>query len=308
MRTWLLATLPALVGNAATFPVGTYTSCAQGTNNPSGNLFPRTAGFQDGARLVVTESGATVTSTYVDQNGVTQTLQFASAADGLAVIGQTGQVIPGFKSLCVLGVGSGAGYPASLTVSAGVLAFEAGKVFLTLTGELRSEAGACGVLRQTEASFWVSCGNRLGGAPVVAAGPAVAAKLPAGRHACRTQIETLDRIGGRNEHVTGGGTGTLLLTEDGARVTAEYSGDASLAGTLHLQARSATSAGAGPGQTMMAPCMAPGRRVQPSELLPVAAGSLSEIGSTLFLSFAGVMEEGSSCAGAQVAGAVICEK
>ena len=162
----------------------------------------------------------------------------------------------------MLGVGSGAGYPASLTVSAGALAFEAGKVFLTLTGELRSQAGACGVLRQTEASFWVSCGNRLGGAPVVSAGPAVAAKLPPGRHACRTQIETLDRIGGRNEHVTGGGTGTLLLTEDGAGVTAEYSGDASLAGTLHLQARSATSAGTGPGQTMMVPCMGPGRRVR----------------------------------------------
>ena len=79
MRTWLLFTLPALVMNAATIPVGTYTSCAQGTNNPSGNLFPRTAGFQDGARLVVTGSGATVTSTYVDQNGVTQALQFASA-------------------------------------------------------------------------------------------------------------------------------------------------------------------------------------------------------------------------------------
>src|SRR5271167_4431032 len=98
MRTWLLVILPALVVNAAGFPVGTYTSCAQGTNNPSGNLFPRTAGFQEGARLVVTESGATVTSTYVDQNGVTQALQFAAAADGsaedrLAVIGQMGQVI-----------------------------------------------------------------------------------------------------------------------------------------------------------------------------------------------------------------------
>jgi hypothetical protein len=308
MRTWLLVTLPTLVANAASFPVGTYTSCAQGTNTPSGNLFPRTAGFQDGARLVVTESGATVTSTYVDQNGVTQALQFAPAADGLAVIGKMGQVIPGFKSLCMLGVGSGAGYPASLTVSSGGLAFEAGKVFLTLTGELRSEAGACGVLRQTEASFWVSCGNRLGGAPVVGAGPAVVAKLPPGRHACRTQMETLDRIDGQNEHVVGGGTGTLILTEDGARVTAEYSGDASLAGTLHLQGRSATSASAGPGQTMTAPCMAPGRRVRASESLTVAAGSLSEIGSTLFLSFAGVMGEGSSCAGAQVAGAVICEK
>jgi hypothetical protein len=226
----------------------------------------------------------------------------------VAAITLMGQVIPGFKSLCVLGLGSGASSPASLTVSAGALAFEAGTVFLTMTGELRSNAGSCGVLRQTEASFWVSCGNRQGGALVVAAGPVAAAKLPVGRHAGRTQIETLDRIDGRNEHVAGGGTGTLILTEDGARVTAEYSGDPSLAGTLHLQARSAISAGAVAGQTMKAPCMGPGRRVRAGELLLVTAGSLTTIGSTLFLSFAGVRDEGSSCAGAQVAGAVICEK
>jgi hypothetical protein len=82
MRTCFFVTLPALVVNAAGFPVGTYTSCAQGTSNPSGNQFPRAAGFQDGARLVVTQSGATVTSRYVDQNGVTQPLRFAAAEEG----------------------------------------------------------------------------------------------------------------------------------------------------------------------------------------------------------------------------------
>jgi hypothetical protein len=102
MRTWLLVTLPALVVNAASFPVGTYTSRVRGTNNPSGNLFPRTAGFQDRARLVVTESGATLTSTYVDQNGVTQALQFA-AADGLAVIGQMGTRFPASRTFACWG-------------------------------------------------------------------------------------------------------------------------------------------------------------------------------------------------------------
>ena len=33
------------------------------------------------------------------------------------------------------------------------------------------------------------------------------AKLLAGRHSCRTQIETLDHISGLNEHVVGGATG-----------------------------------------------------------------------------------------------------
>lgn len=295
--------------NAAGFPIGTYTSCAEGADNPSGNQFLRVLGFQDGARLTLAQSGTTVTSTYVDQNSLTRSLRFSTTTDTLATIAHKGQVIPGFKCLCVLGPGRWAGYPASMTVTAGLLAYNAGMVFLTLTGDLRSEAGACGALSQSEARFWVSCENRQGGAlPAVDAGPAPLAKLLAGRHSCRTQIVTLDHFNGLNQYVVGGATGTLTLTEDGARVTAQYSGDTSLAGTLRFKAKTSTTASAEAGQTLMAPCMAMGRPSRTAEMLPIAAGSLTMIDSTLFLSFAGAMADNSSCPGAQLAGSVICSK
>jgi len=196
-----------------------------------------------------------------------------------------------------------------MTVTAGVLAYDAGMVFLTLTGSLRSDAWACGALSQSEASFWVSCENRQGGTvPAVDAGPAPVAKLLAGRHSCRTQIETLDHFNGLNQYVVGGATGTLTLTEEGARVTAQYSGDTSLAGTLRFKAKTSTTASAEAGQTLMAPCMATGRSSRTAEILLIAAGSLTMIDSTLFLSFAGAMADSSSCPGAQVAGSVICSK
>jgi hypothetical protein len=165
------------------------------------------------------------------------------------------------------------------------------------------------VLSQSEASFWVSCENRQGGAaPAVDAGPAPVAKLLAGRHSCRTQIGTLNHFNGLSQYVVGGATGTLMLTEDGARVTAQYSGDTSLAGALRFKAKISTTASAEVGQNLMAPCMAAGRPSRTTEMLPIAAGSLTLIDSTLFLSFAGVMADSSSCPGAQVAGSVICSK
>jgi hypothetical protein len=46
-----------------------------------------------------------------------------------------------------------------MSVNAGALTYNAGMVFLTLTGDLRSDAGACGALSQPQASFWLACGD-----------------------------------------------------------------------------------------------------------------------------------------------------
>jgi hypothetical protein len=128
-------------------------------------------------------------------------------------------------------------------------------VFLTLTGDLRSEAGTCGA-RSQPASFWVACEDRQGG-PVLTAGarPAPVAQLPAGRYSCSTQVETFYQVNDRKQYVAGGATGTLTLMEDGAKVTARYSGDTSLAGTLQFTATTSTTASAEAGQSMMGPCM-----------------------------------------------------
>jgi hypothetical protein len=174
-------------------------------------------------------------------------------------------------------------------------------VFLNLAGDLRSNAGQCGALSQPQASFWLACENRLGGSvPSVEEGPAPVAHMPVGRHSCRAQVETLDHVNGQSQYVAGGGAGTLTLREDGARVTAQYSGDASLAGTLHFTATTSTTAHADAGQSLTAPCMAtkgPGGPSRRPELAPIAAGSITIIDSTLFLSFAGTMADSSSCPG-----------
>src|SRR5262249_20783916 len=60
------------------FPIGTYSNCAQGVRNPTGNLFVNVAGFQSGAVLTLAQSGTTVQSTYVDQNGATQSVNFST--------------------------------------------------------------------------------------------------------------------------------------------------------------------------------------------------------------------------------------
>jgi hypothetical protein len=123
-----------------------------------------------------------------------------------------------------------------MTVNAGSLTYNAGMVFLTLTGDLLSDAGACGTLSQPGASFWVLCRDRQGDAPPsIDVGPSPITQLPAGQYSCVTQVETFASINGLNHHVAGGDSGTLTLTADGSKVTGQYSGDQSLAGNAALR-------------------------------------------------------------------------
>src|SRR4051812_45348954 len=207
MKTWLITLLaalcatsclaPALSEQSTTqpggpavrgFPTGTYTRCAQGTHNPSGNTFLNVGGFQDGTVVAVTYSGTTVTSTYTDQNSVTQSLSFSPTTRTSAALARKGQVIPGFSSHCVRGPGSDRAYPATMTVSAGTLTYHAGAIFLMLIGGLQSDAGACGTLSQPDASYWLLCTDRQGDAlPPVETVAHPIARLPAGPYACSTQ-------------------------------------------------------------------------------------------------------------------------
>jgi hypothetical protein len=293
------------------FPIGTYRSCAQGVHNPDGNTFLNIAGFESGAVLTLSQSGTTVTATYVDQNGVARSLRFSATARTSATLAHPGQGIPGFVGLCVMGPGNEGTYPARMTVTAGALTYDAGTVFITVTGRLQADAGSCGTKSSPAASFWILCEERQGPALPANAGETPVAQLPVGRYACSTQVETYDRVDGMNWYITDGGTGTLTLAEDGPKVTVQYSGDSSLAGTLRLVTTTSTTAHAEAGQTLMTPCMVPMGKRGPSqapEALAIAAGSLAWIDSTLFVSFTGTMAAGSSCPGAQVAGSVICSR
>lgn len=80
---------------ATSFPIGTYTNCAQGVHNPSGNVFLNVAGFESGGVLTLAQSGTTVMSTYVEQNGGAQSVSFSTTTGTSATVAQKGQVIPG---------------------------------------------------------------------------------------------------------------------------------------------------------------------------------------------------------------------
>jgi len=290
------------------FPVGSYARCARGLHTPSGNLFPNAAGFEAGAVLTLTRTGTALHSTYVDQNGVTQSLELSLTSGASATLADPGQVLPGFLSICVQDLENNRAYPADLTAGAGMMTAGAGAIFLAVTGGLRSQAGACGTQTDLDARFWLVCDQRRDGEPpAVDPVAAVDSALATGAHACVSQVETYASIDGLHYYVSGGGTGTLTVTADGGSVTATYRDDDAVAGSLQLSATTPITAAAGGQQSLQVPCMAGGGGPTP-EPLAVESASLARVDSTLFLSVAGTMAAGSACPGAQVAATLICPR
>jgi len=291
--------------------VGIYTTCVEGTHDNVLNA----AGFQSGAVLTLAQSGGALTATYVDQNGATSSFDFAPTTSTTAALAPAGQMASGFSGQCVEGPGNEGFYPAVMTATAGALSYDEGMVFVMLEGAVEDDAGPCGA-QSIPTSFWLLCEDRQGGAPppepAGAGATASAAPRPVGQYACSSQVETYEAIQGTNEYVAAGNNGTLTLTQTGADVTAQYTGDSAIAGTLLLTTTTATTASAAASQSLSVPCNVPiGAPSGPSSspaTLPVAAGSLAVVGSTLLLSFAGTMDASSSCSGAQVAGTLICAK
>jgi hypothetical protein len=293
----------------ARFPVGKYTTCAQGEHNPDGNIFLNTAGFESAAVLTLTQDGTNVTATYIDQNGLSQALSFAIATPTSATLAEPGRVSAGFSSLCVQGLRKEMASPAALNATAGMMTYDAGMVFITLTGSLSSSAADCGSLRQPDATFWLVCEEREGGSlPVGAEQPTPVSQLPLGDYSCSSQVESYAEFNGIENVAARGALGTLELAHDGTKLNASYAGDPNIDGTLRLRPTTSTTARAETGQVLLMPCTIPlpGAASLPPQRLSVAAGSLSLVGSKLFVSFAGTLE--SSCADARVAGTLICSK
>jgi hypothetical protein len=282
------------------FPVGTYTSCAFGTVTAGPFLAP--SGIDPGATLTVTQTqkGDERTATYVDENAHTHVWKFATTTSTSATLAPSAQTAAGFGSgICVYGVGvsNEKFFPTELAATTGALTYESGTMFVSLEGELASKMD-CGDV-SAPASVWIVCGD--GPAPVVSA-PASSAQLPTGNYACTSQIGTHATVGATNEYITSGASGTLVLAQTGAEVTADYAGDLGVSGTMHFTATTASTANGDEGQSLTALCPLAG----PSDELPVAAASLSVNGGTVFVSFAGTMSASSACPSAQMTGTLVC--
>jgi hypothetical protein len=300
---------------ANTFPVGTYTNCAQGSHTQSGP-FLNVAGFESGAALTLTQNGTTVTAAYVDENGAQSTFDFSAATSTYASLAsptQSGAVSAG---QCVHGPGNVGNYPAKLTANEGTLTYEANTAFVTLVGTLEADAGSCGPL-SAPGTFWIACGGGPDAPPPPPSNGGTGVgfpQLPLGSYACVSQVEAHDGAQTNGAYVSSGGeSGTLTLSQSGPQVSAEYDGDKAIAGTVLLSATTSDSAIAHTGQSMNTPCLVP---IDPSGGLPpptpaplsVGAASLGVFDSTLLMPFYGTMGDGATCSGAQMAGSLICTK
>jgi hypothetical protein len=134
-----------------------------------------------------------------------------------------------------------------------------------------------------------------------------------GAYSCTSQVETAYESNGGKQFVASGGQGgALTLLQQGTTLTAPYSSDSALVGTLQFDLATETTATASAGQSVTTPCEVPVSTTsgvpETPGTLSVSAASVTALGSTLFLSFAGTMAASSACAGARKAGSVICER
>jgi hypothetical protein len=286
------------------FPVGTYSTCASGEAGQDSKWFANASGFEPGATLTVSQSGSTVTAKYLDFNHVTTTFDFEVTAPTSARLATGGVTFTNLAGMCVQGPGDFTSHPATLTANVGTLFYASGTALLSVTGTEAGNLGSCGEQSEPKA-LWVVCGDGPT-APPSDATASTGASFPVGTYACVSDMEAYQ--GG--EIVGTGAQGKLTLTQTGSVVTAKYSGDTSLEGTLNLDVASDTSATAAAGQSMATPCTVPlaAGQNQTAEPMPVTAASLLVDGSTLLLSFAGTMGAGTSCAGAREAGTLYCSK
>ena len=278
----------------APFPVGAYARCAFGTVADGPFLIP--SGLDEGAKLTVTGSGPSRVATYVDGSGKSRSWTFTTTTSASASLAPSPQTAPGFGSaICVYGVGvsNEKFFPTELHATSGALTYESGVMFVSLAGDLGSHTD-CGDV-DAPAAAWITCAD--GPAPDATA-PASSAPFALGEYACTSQVGTKRT----NEYVTSGGAGTLTLGQAGSVVTAQYAGDAEMSGALDFTMNAGGAGLAVPGQTVAARCDPDSATAE----LPVAAASLTVVGHTIFLSFAGTTSDGGPCPGAQKMAALVC--
>ncbi len=298
-RTSVGGVVAAMDDAGASFPVGTYTSCAFGTVVPG--PFLMTSGFDYGATMTVTENGDARTATFVDGSGGTSAWTFTTKTNVSAALAPGAQTAGFGSSICVYGVGASHEkfFPTRFDATSGALTYQSGVVFVALDGELTSHAD-CGDM-SASARVWIGCME--GPAPVVTA-PASTSPFPSGDYACTSQIGTHATLDGKNAFITSGNRGALRLTQTGAHVTARYTGDTELVGTLALTLDTATTGSADANQTLTARC-----ELDPTTgELDITAASLTAEGDTVFVSFAGAMSASSACPSAKKIATLVCTK
>ncbi len=161
--------------------------------------------------------------------------------------------------------------------------------------------------------LWLmACGGRadLGSSASTSAPDAAPPVFPTGVYACDASLEVAGTYQNEKFVAVEGGNGTLTVTQSGVVVTAGYTGDKFLSGSLRFDATTDSSADPVEGdQSLTFTCFAPFPQISTLQPLSVVSGSLTVDGNTLFLSFVGVAEPTdvpTVCDGLRVPGTLTC--
>jgi hypothetical protein len=151
----------------------------------------------------------------------------------------------------------------------------------------------------------LACGSSASSSQPDAASPS----FPTGIYSCESSLSIAGTYQGMHWTAVGGGNGTLAVTQAGSVVTAAYTGDSFVSGTMTFTVTSPGSAEptTTADETMNVLCLIPGDG--PMQSTSIAAGTLTMDGTTLFLSFSGTMQPGteaSACDGLTVPGTLTC--
>jgi hypothetical protein len=141
--------------------------------------------------------------------------------------------------------------------------------------------------------------------------PDVTPTFATGVFDCTSSLSASGSYSGEKYVSVAGGNGTLTLTQSGDVVTAAYTDDTFLSGTLRFRATTDGSAEpAGSGQSVTILCFAP-FGMWGKQSVSVASGSLTMDATTLFLSFSGTAEPDNAgatpCDGVTIPGTLVCE-
>jgi hypothetical protein len=197
-------------------------------------------------------------------------------------------------------------FPETMTPTAGALTYADGAVFLSLTGSISGGAGTTCGEQSAPTNLWLVCGAPGSGSGAPPSPPAPVPVLPSGSYTCSSLEGTQWLTPAMNVYASMAATGVLTLSQSGATVTAEYTGDSELAGTLIFTATSPTTAAADPAQAMAAPCQVVGNDPGPPEPLRVSAASLAIHEKTLMVMIRGAMPDATGCPGVEKIAGIVC--
>jgi hypothetical protein len=296
-------------GTSSEFRLGAYDNCSTATllKVPGGGGEQGLAGS-----LTLGQSGSVLTVSYGGDGGIFDaSFRFTQASATSATL-LPGQAVSGVVVPCAPMEFT----PSVAKLESGSLTYNAGTLFLSVEGadEPVDAGGGCSN-PGGRASVLITCSEDAG-AIGAGSGAASLGSDFVGVYTCVSSTVSFESTdAGSYESASSnnlGALGTLTITETGGVLTAAYTNDGFVSGSLQFVATTHNAAvPATANETMQVECSNPratsGNGISVSSL-PVTSSTLTIDGSSVVLSFTGNFTSNSSCPGAETFVNLLCSK